>query len=111
MTQESNEIVLACRERMLALADNEPESWHHWEHNQWQEALEHGPRYLCGHWFGGMPESRRMRYRRAIDALETAGLLTTWRNGGLRLSHIKLTDAGLALAATLSSSPQSENQT
>lgn len=63
-----------------------------------EDQIEHGPRYQPGEWFGQLSDVHQTRLRRTIRKLEADGLLTTWKQFGGRLSHIKLTDAGMAEA-------------
>ena len=75
-----------------------PPKWQIWDRRGRDEQTRHGPRYGSGEWFGEMPEYQRMRFRRAVDALEAAGLIRTWRACGKRLTNIKLTAAGKTAA-------------
>ncbi len=84
-----------------------PPAWQTWLRSEWDEQLEHGPRYSSGDWFG-VTESEphlQMRYRRAIKQLADAKLLVIWRRFGRRLTNIKLTTAGLAVCDRTERSP------
>ena len=79
MKPEQVRLLLECARRMQELANTpRPEDWQVWLVYEYDEQIEHGPRYGCGEWFGPVPEHQRMRYRRAIDELERGGLLVTW---------------------------------
>ncbi len=105
---EYREVLTELFSRTRALRDTPPPApWQTWLRPEWDEQLEHGPRYSSGDWFG-VSESEphlQMRYRRAIQQLEKAKLLVVWRKFGRRLSHIKLTPAGLAAAVRLLDRP------
>ena len=99
MKPEHLGVLVECYRRMRELADApRPEGWQTWLVGDYDEQVEHGPKYACGGWFGPTPEHQRMRYRRAIDYLEQIGLLITWRRWGRRLSHIRLTKQGEVVA-------------
>lgn len=102
MKPEHARLLLECSRRMCELASTpRPEDWQTWLVDEYDEQVEHGPRYGCGEWFGPHPEHQRMRYRRAIDELERGGLLITWRRWGRRLSNLRLTRKGKALVTML----------
>ncbi len=69
-----------------------------WERELLEQQRQHGPTYRFRNWFGNAPEFVRQRHRRAILALESAGLLIVHRRTQKRLSNIKLTDAGSKIA-------------
>jgi len=102
MKLECSQILIECLKRQNAIpASPEPPAWRWWDVRDRDEELEFGPRYASGGWFGGVEEHIRVRLRRAIDSLEKGGLLTTHRKHERRLSHIKLTPVGTALAKSL----------
>ena len=102
MKPEHTELLAECYHRTRTLsAAPRPPSWQSWAIAEYDEQIEHGPRYGCGQWFGPRPEHQRMRLRRAINDLERGGLLTTWKRYGRRLSNIKLTELGEEIAVSL----------
>ena len=102
MKPESRQILAEYHRRQIALESSEPPpSWKWWAVEERNEQLAHGPAYASGGWFPGVEEHVRVRYLRGITSLEKGGLLTTHRKHERRLSHIKLTPAGMALAETL----------
>ncbi|QDT74433.1 hypothetical protein [Lacipirellula limnantheis] len=101
MKSEEQQILLRCRELTSLLEASEPPAWQAWDHRDWEVEYEHGPRYLAGKWFGPQDERMRMRYRRAVDSLERAGLVTTHREWGGKLTHLALTAAGVDAAELL----------
>jgi hypothetical protein len=99
---EYNAVLLECLRREEALASAEaPPEWRWWDYEPYLEELEHGPNYSPTSWFGRLPDHERQRYLRAIERLERAGLLTTWRRRGRKLSNIKLTAVGRDVALQL----------
>jgi len=80
-----------------------PREWEVWNIDAFDEQIEHGPRYGCGAWFDITADHERMRLRRAIVDLERGGLLVTWKRWGRRLSNIRLTGTGMAVAKELMS--------
>ncbi len=84
-----------------------PPAWQTWLRSEWDEQLEHGPRYSSGDWFG-VTEVRASftdAFRRAIQQLADAKLLVIWRRFGRRLTNIKLTPAGLVAFGRAEMSP------
>jgi hypothetical protein len=106
MKTEHEEVLTATWHRMCLLSITErPDDWKTREVQFYDEMLEHGPSYVVGLWFQGVPNHERMRLRRAIDDLEENGLLTTWRRYGRKLTNIRLTPAGEQVAEKLQSEP------
>jgi hypothetical protein len=102
MKPEHAQILVECRQRMDELSStNRPPDWQVWATDEYDEQIEHGPRYGAGEWFGPLLDHERMRLRRAIDDLQRGGLLVTWRRYGRRLSNIKLTPKGREVAKQL----------
>ena len=100
MTDEQKTVLLRCVELADALPAAEPEPWQY-AHREWLFEMEYGPRYLAGRWFGPIGERMRMRYRRAVDALESQGLVKLHREWGTKLTHLSATPAGRAVVAEL----------
>ena len=102
MKPEEQDLLIRCLELTNEFATYEkPAEWQTWVYDDWLAEATHGPRYLISAWFGPLRERDRVRYRRAIDNLEADGLMVTHRQWGTRLTHVKLTEAGKALAAQL----------
>jgi hypothetical protein len=100
MTNEQKQLLIRALELTELVAASEPEPWHY-EHDEWLTQMEHGPRYLASRWHGPLDERMRMRYRRAIDVLESLGLVKTHRAWQTRLTHFGLTEAGRIEAVRL----------
>jgi hypothetical protein len=102
MNDEHGEILVRCLQRMQALeCAKRPPKWRALENEDFDEQLEHGPRYAAGSWFGQIQNHERQRLLRAISELERGGLLVTHRRWGRRLSHIRLTAEGEKIAQKL----------
>ena len=102
MKNEHEKILIECFVRMRVLEKTpRPPDWKVWECDEYDELQVHGPAYAVGAWFPGVPNHERMRYRRAIDDLERAGLLFAFKRWGRRLSNVKLTEAGEKIARKL----------
>lgn len=96
MTNEQKTVLLRCVELTDALPTSEPKPWE-FGRLEWEEQMDLGPRYLASRWFGPINERMRMRYRRAVDVLESQGLVETHRAWGTRLTHLRATDKGRAV--------------
>lgn len=104
MSDEQRAVMLETLRRMRAIESFDPgdKFRHSWVIRDHENEVDYGPRYACGSWFDYDGSDRiRMRYLRAIQRLERAGVLTLWREHGRKMSHIRLTSAGRVLAEKL----------
>lgn len=60
----------------------------------WEEAKENGVAYKPSEWFNATTDAAQTNYRRAVYALEHAGLLVATVSVGGRMTHLKLTPEG-----------------
>ncbi len=110
MKPESRQILAECLKRQNAIAAAEPPpQWRWWDVQARDEQLRFGPAYAVTAWFGDVEEHIRVRLRRAIASLERGDLLVVHRKHGLRLSNVRLTEAGIALAESLLPQSDAEN--
>ena len=63
--------------------------------------VQHGPEFSIATWAGKVCPADRKRLERALRGLEADGLIVVQRSDTNRVSHIKLTDAGLIAAEQL----------
>jgi hypothetical protein len=99
MTNEAKKLLLECYRRMQEHQSTpRPPAWQKWDREKYDETTKFGPNYGFGEWFGEQPNAIRMRYRRAIDELCRNGMMTTYSRCGGRLSKVKLTAEGEAIA-------------
>lgn len=102
MKPEHVAILTECLRRMREhAATPRPPAWQKWNTGPFDEQTEHGPEYAAGDWFGEVAEHERQRYRRALADLERGGLLVMHARWGRRLSHVRLTAEGIAVAEGL----------
>jgi hypothetical protein len=94
MKPEEKALLTRCLALQAEIEASEPEEWKSWERRPWEQQYIYGPAYFIGQWFGPLPERMRMRYRRALDVLAEAGLVELHREYGVRLTNVKLTEAG-----------------
>jgi hypothetical protein len=88
-----------------ALAEPEPARWRSWDVERWEANREYGPPYSTIRWFGALAatEAGRMRCLRMVYALESEGLLETFKDAfsGSKLDRVRLTEAGWTAVASL----------
>jgi hypothetical protein len=101
MNREHVRLLVRCLELTLELAANEPPEWATWDYRPWREQRDFGPRYRIAGWFGPQRERDRVKFRRALDDLEDAGLVVLNRVEGIRLTNVALTAAGRQRAEQL----------
>lgn len=100
---------------LLALADAEaeiaaqpePPAWRYFEHRDWQEGREYGPKWspsLLGP--AGDTEARAVRARRVLYKLREAGLVVPCRTEGGRLWRCQLSETGRQAVAELRAARQ-----
>ena len=106
INDEERQIVIECRRRMVEIASRKnPPAWQKWEQRDLDELRRYGPRYAPSEWFCGegeqtLPEKYRTRFLRAVRSLEVKELLELTTTSG-RLTNVKLSEAGLAVAEEL----------
>lgn len=91
------------RTQQLAAVDPPPE-WERYAYAAWRDEKELGPRYSCRDWFGKVSAAERMRFFRALRAIEDAGLVEASRVDALRTRqavYLRLTPSGEKLAHEL----------
>lgn len=107
-TAEEREVLAVCRRLMAEIAATpDPPAWKRWEAADLADLRRYGPRYSPSRWFGDgrpVPERYRVRYLRAVQSLESAGLVKA-TNAGNRLAFLRLTTEGEKIAATLEPTP------
>ncbi len=101
MTAEETRLLTRCLALQAEIEATEPPEWQRWVYDRWRTEFVNGPAYAISRWFGPTRERDRMRYRRALDVLESQGLVELYRENGLRLSHVRLTDEGEEVARRL----------
>ena len=82
----------------------EPPQWAHWPYADYLDQKQNGVRYSHSRWFGKQTSSQRMRWYRALRALEQAELIEVTRVEALRSRqqvYLRLTPAGEKLAREL----------
>jgi hypothetical protein len=97
MKPEENQLLIECYRR----TKSQKKTPLTWCRRNCDIVSRHGPKYDSG-WFGdNLHPTLQKRFRRAIGSLESAGLLVTWKEWGIKISHVKLTPEGEKLAAEI----------
>ncbi len=105
LSHEHRDVLSTCYERTQWIAATEqPTLRQRRALAVWQDETEFGPRYSCRSWFGKVSPAERMRYRRAIQVLDEAGLLVVTSFEAFRartVIHMQLKTTGETIARQL----------